>query len=129
MQPPSPREQAVASAATESVVEGAARLDRLVAGLQRPWSLAFTPEGEILVTEKYRGLRLVRGGEFPRRALAGGPTGVFAEADSGLLDVASDPDFARNPRCSSPSPKATRRPIARPSGARVTRAAAWSTGA
>ena len=93
---PSPREQAVASAAAGPVVQGAARLERRVSGLQRPWGLAFTPEGEILVTEKYRGLRLVRGGELLADPLAGGPTGVFAEADSGLLDVALDPDFARN---------------------------------
>ena len=93
---PSPREQAVAIAAAGPVVQGAARLERRVSGLQRPWALAFTPEGEILVTEKYRGLRIVRNGELLPEPLAGGPTGVFAEADSGLLDVALDPDFARN---------------------------------
>ena len=93
---PSPREQAVASAAAGPVVQGAARLERRVSGLQRPWSLAFTPEGEILVTEKYRGLRVVRDGELLPEPLAGGPPGVFAEADSGLLDIALDPDFARN---------------------------------
>jgi len=92
----SPREQAVASAAAGSVVQGAARLQRVATGLQRPWSLAFTPEGDILVTEKYRGLRVVRDGRLLPQPVPGGPTGVFAEADSGLLDVALDPDFARN---------------------------------
>src|SRR5688500_4411790 len=93
---PSPREQAVASAAAGDVVQGAARLERLVFGLQHPWSLAFTPDGDILVTEKHRGLRVVRDGSLLPGPLAGGPPGVFAEADSGLLDVALDPDFARN---------------------------------
>ena len=93
---PSPREQAVASAAAGDVVQGAAQLERWVSGLQHPWSLAFTPEGEILVTEKYRGLRVVRDGKLLPEPLAGGPPGVFAEADSGLLDIALDPDFARN---------------------------------
>ncbi len=92
----SPREQAVASVAAGPVVQGAARLERVATGLQRPWSLAFTPEGDILVTEKYRGLRVVRDGELLPAPVPGGPTGVFAEADSGLLDVALDPDFARN---------------------------------
>ena len=92
----SPREQAVASAATGPVTQGAARLERLVAGLQRPWSLAFTPEGEILVTEKYRGLRVVREGRLLPEPVAGGPPGVFAEADSGLLDIALAPDFAQS---------------------------------
>ncbi|HEU4516683.1 MAG TPA: PQQ-dependent sugar dehydrogenase, partial [Steroidobacteraceae bacterium] len=81
---PSPREQAVASAATGEVIQGAARLERLVSGLQHPWSLAFTPDGDILVTEKYRGLRVVRDGALLPEPLAGGPPGVFAEADSGL---------------------------------------------
>jgi glucose/arabinose dehydrogenase len=92
----SPREQAVASAASGPVVHGAARLEPLVAGLQHPWSLAFTPEGDILVTEKHRGLRVVREGRLLGDPVAGGPPGVFAEADSGLLDVALAPDFARS---------------------------------
>jgi glucose/arabinose dehydrogenase len=93
---PSAREKAVATAGVGAVVLGAARLERLTSGLQRPWSLAFTPEGEILVTEKYRGLRVVRDGELLPEPLAGGPPNVFAKADSGLLDVALDPEFARN---------------------------------
>jgi glucose/arabinose dehydrogenase len=93
---PSPREKAVATARIGSVVQGAARLERVVSGLERPWSLAFTPDGEILVTEKYRGLRVVRDGELLSEPLAGGPPNVFAKADSGLLDIALDPEFARN---------------------------------
>jgi glucose/arabinose dehydrogenase len=93
---PSPREQAVASASAGPVVEGAARLERVVTGLSRPWSLAFTPDGDILITEKYRGLRVVRDGRLLPEPLPGGPPGVLAKADSGLLDVALDPDFARN---------------------------------
>lgn len=93
---PTPREQAVATASAGPVVEGAARLERLVAGLQRPWSLAFTPEGDILVTEKHRGLRVVRDGRLLPGPLPGGPDNVLAKADSGLLDIALDPGFARN---------------------------------
>jgi glucose/arabinose dehydrogenase len=92
---PTAREKAVASASA-APAQGAAQLERLVHGLERPWSLAFTPDGEILLTEKYRGLRVVRDGELSPEPLAGGPTGVLAKADSGLLDVALDPDFARN---------------------------------
>lgn len=90
----SPREQAVALAGAGTVVQGGARLERVVGGLQRPWSLAFTPEGDLLVTEKYRGLRIVREGRLLAEPVPGGPTGVFAEADSGLLDIALAPDFA-----------------------------------
>jgi glucose/arabinose dehydrogenase len=92
----SPREQAVALAGAGVVVQGGARLERVADGLQRPWSLAFTPEGDVLVTEKYRGLRIVRDGRLLPEPVEGGPPGVFAEADSGLLDIALAPDFARS---------------------------------
>ncbi len=91
-----PREQAVALASAGPVVQGDALLERVTGGLQRPWSLAFLPGGDLLVTEKYRGLRIVRGGVLLPEALAGGPPDVFAEVDSGLLDVALDPAFAEN---------------------------------
>ena len=68
---PSPREQAVASAVPASSSRARRSLERLAGGLQRPWSLAFTPEGEILVTEKYRGT--ARRAE--RRAPAGAARG------------------------------------------------------
>jgi glucose/arabinose dehydrogenase len=93
---PSPREKAVAMAGVGPVIEGAAQLEPAVRGLERPWSLAFTPEGDILVTEKYRGLRVVRGGALLPGPLAGGPPDVLRKADSGLLDVALDPEFASN---------------------------------
>lgn len=91
----SPREQAVALASAGAFIQGGARLERIAEGLQRPWSLTFAPGGDILVTEKYRGLRIVREGRLLPEPLAGGPPDIFAEADSGLLDVALDPDFAR----------------------------------
>lgn len=94
----SAREQAVASAGAGVVIQGAAQLEPFVGGLQRPWSLAFTPDGDILVTEKYRGLRLIRDGRLLPEPLAGGPPDVFAKADSGLLEVTLDPDFASNRR-------------------------------
>ena len=93
---PSAREKAVASASAGITVEGAVRLERLAGGLQRPWSLVFLPEGDILVSEKYRGIRVLRDGKLLSGVLAGGPANVFAKADSGLLDIALDPEFAAN---------------------------------
>jgi glucose/arabinose dehydrogenase len=91
-----PREKAVAIAGTAPLVQGSAELEHHVRGLQRPWGMAFTPEGEILVTEKYRGIRVIRDGRLLPGPLAGGPPNVLAKADSGLLDLALDPDFASN---------------------------------
>jgi glucose/arabinose dehydrogenase len=93
---PTARQKAVATASAGPVVQGAVQLEHLVRGLQRPWSLAFLPDGELLVTEKHRGLRVVRGGVLQPDPVAGGPPGVFAKEDSGLLDVVLAPGFAAN---------------------------------
>lgn len=73
-----------------------ADLERVVTGLAYPWSLAFLPDGDLLITEKYVGVRLVRDGMLVPGVLAGGPSNVFAKEDSGFLDIALDPDFATN---------------------------------
>ncbi len=92
---PSAREKAVAIARANPV-QGAAAIELFVGDLRHPWCLAFTPDGDILVTEKHHGLRVIRDGRMLPEPLAGTPPGVFAKADSGLLDIALDPDFAAN---------------------------------
>jgi aldose sugar dehydrogenase len=64
-------------------------------GLKRPWSLAFLPSGEMLVTERGGQLRIVRGGVLDPQPVAGVPA-VQAVGLSGLFDVALHPKFAEN---------------------------------
>lgn len=64
-------------------------------GLERPWSLAFLPDGDLLVTEKAGRLRVVRDGVLLEDPVAGIPE-VFAEGQGGLLDVVPHPDYADN---------------------------------
>ncbi|MFT3963527.1 PQQ-dependent sugar dehydrogenase [Propionivibrio sp.] len=65
-------------------------------GLEHPWSLAFLPDGRMLVTERPGRLRLVSAdGRLDPRPLAGVPK-VAAVGQGGLLDVALHPQFARN---------------------------------
>jgi glucose/arabinose dehydrogenase len=64
-------------------------------GLKRPWSLAFLPSGEMLVTERGGQLRIVRGGTLDPRPVPGVPA-VQAAGLSGLFDVALHPRFAEN---------------------------------
>jgi glucose/arabinose dehydrogenase len=63
-------------------------------GLQKPWGLAFLPDGALLITEKAGRLRLLQDGKLSE-PLAGLPT-VDARGQGGLLGLAIDPNYARN---------------------------------
>jgi glucose/arabinose dehydrogenase len=64
-------------------------------GLVNPWSLAFMPDGRMLVTEKPGRLRLV-GKDGTLGAPIGGLPDISVGGQCGLLDVALDPKFADN---------------------------------
>ena len=64
-------------------------------GLSHPWSLAFLPDGAMLVTERAGRLRMIRDGVLDPRPLAGIP-GVYAFRNAGLFDIALHPKFAEN---------------------------------
>ena len=69
------------------------RLVRAVEGLDQPWSFAFLPDGDVLVTER-RGT-LWRVGPRSTDEVAGTPR-VVASGQGGLLDIALHPDFTSN---------------------------------
>jgi glucose/arabinose dehydrogenase len=71
-------------------------VELVAGGLHLPWSLAFLPDGRLLVSEKPRGLRIVAPDRSVGPLLRGGPSGVLTKEDSGFLDLALDPDFASN---------------------------------
>ncbi len=64
-------------------------------GLEFPWSLAFLPGGDILVTERGGNLRIVRAGALDPAPIPHG-LDLRAVGQGGLLDVALHPDFAAN---------------------------------
>ena len=64
-------------------------------GLERPWSLAFLPNGDLLVTEKPGRLRIVRDGALLPDPVGGVPQ-VHNVGQGGLLDVVPHPDYANN---------------------------------
>jgi glucose/arabinose dehydrogenase len=70
-------------------------LDTIATGLTNPWSLAFLPGGDMLVTEKYGGLRQYSRGAATGQVIEGTPE-AFRREDSGLLEVALDPRFGEN---------------------------------
>jgi glucose/arabinose dehydrogenase len=67
----------------------------LARGLQQPWSIAFLPDGAMLVTERCGQLRIVRDGVLELEPVAGVPE-VRAAGLQGLMDVALHPRFAEN---------------------------------
>ena len=68
----------------------------LARGLSHPWSMAFLPNGEILVTERAGRLRVIRDGALDATPVAGVPE-VRAEGSfDGLMEVTPHPDFAQN---------------------------------
>ena len=67
----------------------------VASGLVYPWSLAFLPDGRMLVTERPGRIRIVsRNGQLSPPL--GNVPRVFASGQGGLLDVILDRDFAQN---------------------------------
>jgi len=65
--------------------------------LRAPWSLAFLPDGKILITEKPGTMRVLDKSGAPSKPVRNVPA-VSATGQVGLLDVALDPAFAANRR-------------------------------
>jgi glucose/arabinose dehydrogenase len=70
-------------------------IETITARLNGPWSLAFLPDGNFLVTEGVGTMRTVRPDGVVSAPIAGVP-GVKVVAAQGLHDVVLDPAFARN---------------------------------
>ena len=74
---------------------GVVRAETVARGLERPWALAFLPDGRILVTERPGRLRIVARDGTLSEPVAGVPE-VYARGQGGLHDVAIDPRFQEN---------------------------------
>src|SRR5687768_12975490 len=61
-------------------------------GLERPWSVAFLPDGDMLVTERPGRLRIVRKGVLDPTPISGVPP-VYTQALGGLMDIQLHPRF------------------------------------
>lgn len=87
----------VTSPPVVSAVETAqgVRQTTLIEGLERPWSMAWLPDGTLLITEKAGRLRLVRDGVLEPTPIAGVPE-VMSSGQGGLMEIAIHPRFAEN---------------------------------
>lgn len=82
----------------ESAEEPHLRVVVITRGLQQPWSLAFLPNGAMLVTERVGRVRIIRNGRLDSSPVSGvpavqsgGPRGL-----QGLMDIALHPAFSEN---------------------------------
>jgi glucose/arabinose dehydrogenase len=78
------------------------RVVAVTRALEYPWSLAFLPDGAMLVTERFGRLRIIRQGKLDPHPVAGAPL-AFGAGESGLpgtvhgyMDIALHPQFAEN---------------------------------
>ncbi|WP_417584837.1 PQQ-dependent sugar dehydrogenase [Nitrincola sp.] len=71
------------------------KIEVVAEGLSHPWSIAFLPSGEQLVTERDGRLRLIQKDQLHPDPIAGVPE-VAATGQGGLLDVVLHPDFENN---------------------------------
>ena len=64
-------------------------------GFNQPWSMAFLPDGAILITERPGCLRIVRNGVLDPKHVAGLPA-IQGAGLAGLMDIALHPRFSEN---------------------------------
>ena len=87
----------VAGAAQPTFPSSAGKItvETIAGGLAHPWSLAFLPDGRMLVTERPGRMRIVtRNGQLSPPL--GGVPKVFAQSQAGLMDVVLARDFERS---------------------------------
>jgi len=88
----------VTSIAGDTVLRSAEHDYRVVTvtdSLVQPWSIAFLPGGDILVTERPGRLRIIRQGKVLPQAVEGLPQ-PLVDRQAGLLEVIPHPNFASN---------------------------------
>lgn len=69
------------------------RMESVAEGLDVPWSLAFLPDGRLLITERAGRLRIVEHGTL-RPEMIGGLPAIVVKHEAGLMSVAVHPNFA-----------------------------------
>jgi len=78
-----------------SVMAQKLQVDVIAEDLDHPWSIAFLPNGDKLITERSGALKMLSDASQDHRIITGVPD-VYAAGQGGLMDVVLDPDFEKN---------------------------------
>ena len=71
------------------------KTETLITGIEQPWSMTWLPNGNMLITEREGRILLADTVTFQTQYIAGVPA-VFADGQSGLMDVTLHPHFEEN---------------------------------
>lgn len=71
------------------------KIEKIASGLSHPWSLAFLPDGDMLVTERSGQLRLIQNNKLLTKPVSGLPD-IYQQGQGGLMDVVLHPEFSDN---------------------------------
>lgn len=82
---------------TQRSEEHAFKIEVVAEGFDVPWSMAFLPDGRLLVTERVGRLRVIEKGALQPAPISGVPRAMVRD-EGGLMCVVVDPQFAENNR-------------------------------
>lgn len=71
------------------------KVEKIADKLGRPWAITLLPDGRFIITDKTGFMAIYSAEGAPQKKITGLPT-VDSRGQGGLLDVAPDPDFAKN---------------------------------
>jgi aldose sugar dehydrogenase len=80
---------------TENTEKQSFMIDTLVTGLKNPWSLAFMPNGDMLIAERDGEIRIVRNGIMLESTINGLPE-IYVKGQGGLLELQLHPNYEEN---------------------------------
>lgn len=90
-------EQAEFKPVYKSTEEYTLKIEKLVTrDIKTPWGIEFINKDSALITEKHGALRWLVKGKLGPEPIAGLPTAYLGTSTAGLMDIALDPNYAKN---------------------------------
>lgn len=92
---PQGRAETMKSEPTDDAGGPAYTVNTVASGLNHPWCLTFLPSGDMLVTERNGGIRIIRDGALDPTPISGAPE-AYKEGQGGYFDIILHPEFETN---------------------------------